>query len=333
MAPHSLPTLSVVVPNYNHAEYLDASLSAILRQSVPPLEVIVLDDASTDDSVEVIRRIAAQHPVIRLVQNEKNLGAMPNINKGVELSRGEYVYVASADDEIVPGLFEKSLHLLAQHPQAAFCCAIAEWRETFSGLVWQMATRMPKEPCYLSPREMVGLGRAGRLFLISSTAVQKRALLLKAGCFPPDLRWHADWFACYVTGFRDGICFVPEVLSLANLLPGSFFQSGRKRAEHERVLRNLLDRLNSEECADVMPLIRESGDLSLFATPLLRLVLRYPQYRHFLNWTFLRRTLRRSAELAGKRILPGSLRQRVLNRFYALDQKPLRETNLKIANE
>src|SRR5215471_18121754 len=146
----ALPSLSVVVPNYNHAKFLPTCLTAILRQSSKPLEILVLDDASTDNSLEVIRQFAAEHPLIRLVQNEKNLGVMPNLNKGVELSRGEYVYIASADDEVVPGLFEKSLRLLAEHPEAAYCCAMAEWRETFSDLSWQMGTKMPAEAGYLS---------------------------------------------------------------------------------------------------------------------------------------------------------------------------------------
>jgi hypothetical protein len=209
-----------------------------------------------------------------------------------------------------------------QHPQAAFCCAIAEWRETFSGLAWHMATRLANQPCYFSPDEMVRLGKKGRLFIVTSTCVQKRAPLLKAGCFPPELRWHADWFACYVTGFRDGICYVPEVLSLANLLPGSFFQAGRKKAAHRQVLLQLLEKLSSAEFADVMPRIRDSGDLSLFAMPLLRLVLRCPQHWHFLNWTLVRRTLRRSAELTAKQVLPTWLARWGVNRFYRIRKGP-----------
>jgi glycosyltransferase involved in cell wall biosynthesis len=316
MAATSLPSLSVVVPNYNHARHLETCLSAILRQSVQPLEVIVLDDASTDNSVEVIRRIAAQHPVVRLVQNEKNLGVMPNINKGIQLSRGEYIYVASADDEIVPGLFEKSLRLLAQHPQAAYCCAITEWREVASGLIWHMAADMCDKPCYLSPDEMVQLGKKGGLFIVTSSCVQKREPLLKAGIFPPELRWHADWFAMYVTGFRDGICFVPEILSTANILPGSFYQSGHKKDEHERVLLNLLKLLNSDSFADVAPRIRESGALSMFAMPLFKLMVRRPDYRHFITATFVRRTLRRSVELQAKKCFPTWLARWCLNRFY-----------------
>ena len=318
MASTSLPSISVVVPNYNHAKYLECSLAAILQQSVPPLEVIVLDDASTDNSVEVIRRFAAQHPVVRLVQNEKNLGVMPNINKGIGLSRGEYIYVASADDEIVPGLFEKSLRLLAQYPQAAFCCAITEWREVASGLTWHMAANMADKPCYLSPEEMVRLGKSGRLCIVTSSCVQKREPLLKAGLFPPELRWHADWFAMYVTGFRDGICFVPDILSTANILPGSFYQSGHKNNEHEQVLVKLLDHLNSAKYADVAPRIQDSGALSMFALPLLRLMLRRPEYRHFINLMLLQKTFRRSAELAAKKYFPTWLSRWCLKHFYRL---------------
>jgi len=84
----SLPTLSVIIPNYNHGKYLPACLNAILRQSVTPLEVIILDDCSTDNSVEVVERFAAEDPIFRLIRNPKNLGVMPNVNKGVDLARG-----------------------------------------------------------------------------------------------------------------------------------------------------------------------------------------------------------------------------------------------------
>jgi len=318
----NLPTLSVILPNYNHARFLPTCLRAIFTQSVPPTEVIVIDDASTDQSLEVLADFARQYPSLRVFRNERNQGVVYNLNRGLELARGEWLTFPAADDEIAPGLFEKSLRLLAQHPRAALCCAIAEWRETFSGLVWQMAARMADRPCYLSPEEMVRLGRKERLFIVSSSCIHRKEALLRAGGFPAELRWHADWYACYVTGFRDGICYVPEVLSLANLLPGSFFQSGSKRAEHRQVLLHLLARLSAPACADVRPRIRDSGVLSVFSLPLLRLVIRHPEYRYFFNATLVRRTLRRSAELTAKRVLPTWLARWCLHAFYR--HKPAR---------
>jgi glycosyltransferase involved in cell wall biosynthesis len=316
MASPLLPSLSVVVPNYNHAEYVENCLLAILRQSVQPLEVIVLDDASTDNSVEVIRRIAAQNPVIRLVQNEKNLGVMPNINKGIGLSRGEFVFVSSADDEVVPGLFEKSLRLLAQHPQAGLSCTVCEWRYVDTGLTWHMGAGMGKNPCYLSPDDLVRLGKRDQLVLGTSSAIVRKTALIQAGCFIPELRWHADWLAVFVPAFRHGVCFVPEPLSVFNIYSKSYYSSGHKLGEHRRVLLRLVELLSSPAYADARRGIRDSGALSLFATPMLRILLSRPDYRSFINATYLRRTLRRSAELVGKKILPRWLARWFLNRFY-----------------
>src|SRR5882762_4010768 len=131
-----LPSLSVVVLNYNHAEYLPRSLGAILGQSVQPLEILVMDDASTDNSIEVIENLGRQHPHIRLHRNERNLGVVPNINRGIDLAMGDYVLSAAADDELVPGFFEKSLRVLAQHPQAALSATISVFREAHTGVNW-----------------------------------------------------------------------------------------------------------------------------------------------------------------------------------------------------
>src|SRR5205085_161186 len=136
------PRLSVMVPNYNHGAYLPTALDAILQQSFPPSEIIVIDDGSTDNSWEVIKRYQASHPKLRAYRNERNLGIVPTLNRGIGLVQGNYFFPTAADDQVMPGLFEKSLRLLVQYPQAALCCAITEWRETFSGLNWHMAGGM-----------------------------------------------------------------------------------------------------------------------------------------------------------------------------------------------
>lgn len=317
MANSVLPTLSVIVPNYNHAKYLDFSLPSILKQSFQPLEVIVLDDASTDNSVEVIRGYAAKTPLVRLVQNEKNLGVMPNLNKGVGLARGQYVFIGSADDEVLPGLFEKSMNLLAAHPQVALSCTICEWRYTDSGLTWHMGVGMADHPAYLSPEDLVRVGKRGKLAISSSSVIFRREALADVGLFIPELRWHADWFACYISALRYGACFVPEPLSLVNILPKSFYTAGSKRPEHRDVLRRIVELLNTPAFEDIRTRVRDSGALAVFSLPMLRLLLSRGDFRPFINWTFLRWTVWRAAELSGKKILPSWLARWFLKRFYS----------------
>jgi len=316
IAAMDLPRLSVVVPNYNHAAYLPHCLDALLQQSAQPFEVIVIDDASTDNSREVLEQYTSRHSILRVHRNEKNQGVVYGLNRGLELAQGDYVCFPAADDEVRPGFFEKSLRLLAQHPQAALCCTTCEWRYVDSGLTWHMGTGMAHKPCYLSPDDLVRVGRRGKLFIGTSSAIMRKQPLIEAGGFISELRWHCDWFAVTVPAFRYGICFVPEPLSMFNIYSQSYYSSGRKRDEHRQVLLKLVELLDSPACADVRSRIRESGALSLFATPMLRILLSRPEYRSFINATLLRLSFRRNAELVGKTILPRWLARWFLNRFY-----------------
>ena len=121
--------------------------------------------------------------------------------------------------------------------------------------------------------------------------------------------------------FRYGLCFIPEPLSLVNILPKSHYTAGRKRPEHRQVLRKIVELLTSPDFADVRPRVCDSGALSLFASPMLKLLLSRKEFRPLISPAFLRWTLWRDAELIGQKVLPCRLAQWILNRFYALEDK------------
>jgi glycosyltransferase involved in cell wall biosynthesis len=108
-----LPRVSVVVPNYNYARYLPERLQSIAGQSLPPYEIIVLDDASSDDSRAVIDGLQHRHG-LRVVVNARNSGSVfRQWLKGVELATGDYVWIAEADDLSEPGFLETVLRAFA----------------------------------------------------------------------------------------------------------------------------------------------------------------------------------------------------------------------------
>ncbi|APW60259.1 glycosyltransferase [Paludisphaera borealis] len=103
--------VSVIVPNYRHAAYLEDRLRSIFEQTVRPHEIIVLDDASPDDSVEVVKRLASLSPVpIRVVVNQKNSGStFKQWMKGFEMATGDLVWIAESDDCSHPEFLERLL--------------------------------------------------------------------------------------------------------------------------------------------------------------------------------------------------------------------------------
>ena len=310
------PGISVVVPNYNHGQFLPRSLTALANQSVPPIEILVVDDASTDDSLAVLDALARQHPLIRVCPNERNLGVQRSMNRGLALARGDYVFFSAADDEVRPGLFEQSLRLLRAHPNAGLSSGQVEWRCAATGLTWLMGTRMPDQAGYLSPAEMIALSRRGRLMISGPCAVFRKRALVEAGGWIPELRWFCDFFGAYVIGFRHGICHVPQVLANFNLSPTSYYHTAQSRAERQDVLERLLLLLESPAYADVAPAIRASGILGTFGWPMLRVMATRRSHRHFLTPAVARRAARRGAEVIGRRFFPNWLARFALRLFY-----------------
>lgn len=105
--------VSVVVPNYNYSKYLPERLGSIIGQSMQPLEVIFLDDASDDDSVDVAKSILQGSSIpFTIIRNEKNKGTYHQWLKGLSLAKGDYVWIAEADDTCDTDFLRSLVNLL-----------------------------------------------------------------------------------------------------------------------------------------------------------------------------------------------------------------------------
>jgi hypothetical protein len=145
----SMPRVSVIVPNYNHAKFLRQRLVSILNQTYQDFELIVLDDASSDNSLDVIRECLGGYPH-RLVVNDFNSGStFSQWDRGVSLARGEFVWIAESDDVAEVNFLERLVAALDQS-EAAFAysqslCIDAEscvfgtikgWTDDYSPHLW-----------------------------------------------------------------------------------------------------------------------------------------------------------------------------------------------------
>lgn len=102
MPVHSRRSLTVIIPNYNHAHFLVRCLNSILSQSRLPDEVLICDDASTDESLEVLHEIARDNQIVRVIRNEYNLGVSKTIQRLLEEASGDLALGCAVDDEIAP---------------------------------------------------------------------------------------------------------------------------------------------------------------------------------------------------------------------------------------
>ena len=266
--------LSVFLANYNHARYLPRALDAVLGQSVRPREVIVLDDASTDDSWRILSEYARKHDHVRVVRNDRNRGVVPNYNRGIEMAQGEFLFLGAVDDYVLPGFFEKALAELERHPRAGLCCGYESFRRGDDGPVVEAPSGWCAGPEYFPPDAFALKLRSA---LAAHALVCRREALVRAGGYLPDLAWYTDWFAYLTVAFRDGVCHVPETLAVRTLgLPEQYSAEAGKGERHVEVLGAVLDRLMSPEYADVAPYFRRTAVIAQFGPDLLRAAARRP---------------------------------------------------------
>ena len=127
-----MPKVSVVIPNYNHAQYLRQRIESVLGQTFQDFEVILMDDCSTDDSRSIISEYAAD-PRVRIEFNKRNSGSsFSQWNKGVRLARGEYVWIAESDDYADPRFLERLVGIMDAEPKMAFAYC-RSWRVSENG--------------------------------------------------------------------------------------------------------------------------------------------------------------------------------------------------------
>ncbi|MFJ5158125.1 glycosyltransferase family 2 protein [Pantoea sp. NPDC088449] len=117
----SAATITVIVPNWNCAPWLTEAMASLLGQSSPPEQIIVIDDGSTDNSVELLRAMAAKHPEIVLLQAERG-GVSAARNRGLEIASGDFIYFMDADDFVGNTLFADFRNALVQHPEMEMFC-------------------------------------------------------------------------------------------------------------------------------------------------------------------------------------------------------------------
>jgi glycosyltransferase involved in cell wall biosynthesis len=160
-----IPTVTVVLPVYNAARFLAQTIESILAQTFTDFELLVINDGSSDASMDVVRRF--QDKRIRIVENPKNMGVIETRNRGAELSRGRYSALMDADDLAHPNRLEKQLRFLEDNPQVDVVASLVELINTDGEVTGTWSTdretldevairfMMPRTNCIAQPSVMI----------------------------------------------------------------------------------------------------------------------------------------------------------------------------------
>ena len=122
------PKVSIIVPNYNHARFLTQRLESIFNQTYQDFEVILLDDGSTDNSVEILEKYGKNDKVSALIFNIENSGStFKQWVKGIDLARGEFIWIAESDDFAEPDFLERLLEQFKNNSDVGLIYSHIRW--------------------------------------------------------------------------------------------------------------------------------------------------------------------------------------------------------------
>jgi glycosyltransferase involved in cell wall biosynthesis len=230
-------TVTVVVPSYNQGHLLPRCLAAIAAQTRPPDEVIIIDDASDDESLALAQSYAVGRPTWRVLANPKNGGVIAAINRGLAEARSSHVLFTATDDWILPELVRTSAELLSRHPQAGLCSALTLVNDERGPAFPLQSSIVCRIPAYIAPERARRLLRRHANWFVAGTVVLNRAWAREVGGFRPELQSFSDMFVYYALALTHGACFIPRPLGVWTLLPGSYSGAlGRNPAEMKKIL-------------------------------------------------------------------------------------------------
>lgn len=216
-----MPKVSVIIPNYNHANYLQERIESVLSQSFQDFEVIILDDNSTDNSLDVINQYK-NHPKVKqiLTYNENSGSTFKQWNKGINYAKGEWIWIAESDDSCEKNFLESLLqnvgnnqNIVLSYSQSSRMNGVGEITGNWKTFTHDISNQFSNSFVingeqfvhdYLSIRNVIPN---------ASAVIFRKDAFVNAGKADEDIRYNSDWLLWIKLALLGDISFCKQTLN------------------------------------------------------------------------------------------------------------------------
>jgi hypothetical protein len=286
--------VTVIMPNRDHARCLPRALDALLAQTWTELEIIVVDDASGDNSLDVIAEYARRDARVRVLALKEHHGINRAVNAALASARGTFLHVAAADDFVTPAFVAHCVAQLNDNPRAGLCFSDpTEFYEAPARKIL-FPLYLSEQPVFYSPDALAALLRQSYFHISANTCVYRMAAFRDAGGYIAELHWLSDWFATLVVAMRCGVCYLPEQLTFSTVRPDSYSARNlRDGAAQRRLFDHALALVAAH--ADVAARMRSAALLPEYRLRTLIWLSRNPHGRRLMSSHLVARVIGRAA--------------------------------------
>lgn len=181
--------VQVLVPCYNYGRYLEQSVQSVLSQEDVDVDVLIIDDCSSDNTREICSELMHRDSRVRVIRHETNMGHIATYNEGIAQMRGDYFVMLSADDLLTPGALSRATSLMEANPNVgmtygqpiSFTDELPEARTSSSGTSVWSGRKWIRQVC-----------RSGKNFIVNPEAVVRATIQRQIGGYNPELPHSGD---------------------------------------------------------------------------------------------------------------------------------------------
>lgn len=217
------PTIAVIIPNRNDSKYLHVCLDSVVNQADWIDQIIVVDDNSTDNSVQIIRDRLSTIPQAQIIENPACLGTMGALNVGLSKTNCDYAMFLASNDYAISGVFERAKRCITRTGSPGVWSAMV-WTVDEQGKplhLYPSAVVALKDK-YFSPTDCVRLALSIGNWFTGTTLIYHRQTLLQIGGFDTNYQGWADYLAALTIASLKGACFTPEPLGVMRRHAGGY---------------------------------------------------------------------------------------------------------------
>ncbi|MFB2881775.1 glycosyltransferase family 2 protein [Floridanema aerugineum] len=241
-----MPRVSIILLNYNYAKYLDERIQSLLNQTYKDFELIILDNGSTDNSVEIISKYTADSRIKTHFYSQNNPLFYTVFNDGIKLAQGEYVNIVCSDDSCHPTLLEKLVKILDEHPSVGLAYA-QSWEVDEQG---NRLRSLEEWTSYLNKtrwaQDFIDSGKNECQYLFYTctitnigAALIRRKVVIDAGMFDEQMPFSADWLFYAKILMISDIAYLAEHLNYHRTHPQTMRKNNKNDAFLEEKMQTL----------------------------------------------------------------------------------------------
>jgi glycosyltransferase involved in cell wall biosynthesis len=282
-------SLSIVMANYNYGQYIPDAINAILNQSRLPDEFIIIDDASTDNSVEIILNQIKNFPFVKLIQHKKNTGVIDLINEGIHIAKGDYLYLAASDDFISPEFIEKMMDFIDINNNISICTSIPGFFNSNDKSKIYFYPFYEKKECIFTRNESIKVFNSSSFWIPSHATIFKREYALLYNGYNRKLKHYSDWYLNIKIALNHGMAYVPEPIAAMRIHDSSYSAKQNKcLADKMKNFSELLNIVNNESYEFKNAFVKSAVISQLGSEIVLFLILK-PKYWNYLFFVLIKK--------------------------------------------